>query len=94
MGILGKAALVAMFASSALLVGCDNKEAPAEEPVAEQDQAVEAGTMEEMGEAMDDAMADAEASMEEMGEEMDEAMDDAEASMEEMGEEMKDAAAE
>lgn len=70
MRIFGKAALAAIFASSALLAACDSNDGPVEKAGEKVDEAMESmdpkGPMEEMGEDLDNAMDSAEESMESM----------------------------
>ncbi|MED5390040.1 MAG: hypothetical protein VX793_14360 [Pseudomonadota bacterium] len=71
MRIFGKAALAALFASSALLVACDSNDGPVEKAGEKVDEAVESmspeqGPMEEMGEDLDNAYESAEESAESM----------------------------
>jgi len=70
MRIFGKAALAAIFASSALLAACDSNDGPVEKAGEKVDEAVESmdpkGPMEEMGEDLDNAMESAEESMDSM----------------------------
>ncbi|MGB2248093.1 MAG: hypothetical protein ACPH3N_10500 [Alcanivorax sediminis] len=70
MRIFGKAALAAIFASSALLAACDSNDGPVEKAGEKVDEAMESmdpkGPMEEMGEDLDNAMESAEESMESM----------------------------
>lgn len=72
MRIFGKAALAAIFASSALLAACDANDGPVEDAGEKVDEAVESitpdskGPMEEMGEDMDNAYENAEDSAENM----------------------------
>ncbi|BAP15454.1 MAG: hypothetical protein AOY29_09625 [Alcanivorax borkumensis] len=72
MRIFGKAALAAIFASSALLAACDANDGPVEDAGEKVDEAVESitpdskGPMEEMGEDMDNAYDNAKESAEDM----------------------------
>ncbi|MEE3319490.1 MAG: hypothetical protein VX258_02270 [Pseudomonadota bacterium] len=70
MRIFTKAALAAIFASTALLVACDTNDGPVEEAGEKVDEAVESmdpqGPMEEMGENLDDAAESAEDSVDSM----------------------------
>lgn len=70
MRIFGKAALAAIFASSALLAACDSNDGPVEKAGEKVDEAMESmdpkGPMEEMGEDLDNAKESAEESMESM----------------------------
>ncbi|WP_323775257.1 hypothetical protein [Alcanivorax sp.] len=71
MRTFGKAALAAIFASSALLAACDANDGPVEDAGEKVDKAVESitpdqGPMEEMGEDMDNAYENAEESAEDM----------------------------
>ncbi len=71
MRTFGKAALAAIFASSALLAACDANDGPVEDAGEKVDKAVEnitpdQGPMEEMGEDMDNAYDSAEDSAEDM----------------------------
>ena len=70
MRIFGKAALAAIFASTALLAACDSNDGPVEKAGEKVDEAVESmdpkGPMEEMGEDLDNAVENAEESMENM----------------------------
>ncbi|MZR62824.1 hypothetical protein [Alcanivorax sp. DP30] len=70
MRIFGKAALAAIFASTALLAACDSNDGPVEKAGEKVDEAVESmnpqGPMEEMGEDLDDAMDSAEESVDSM----------------------------
>lgn len=70
MRIFGKAALAAIFASTALLAACDNNDGPVEKAGEKVDEAVESldpkGPMEEMGEDLDNAAESAQESMESM----------------------------
>lgn len=70
MRIFGKAALAAIFASTALLAACDSNDGPVEEAGEKVDEAVESmdpkGPMEEMGEDLDNAMDSAEESVDSM----------------------------
>ncbi|KGD64702.1 hypothetical protein Y5S_02068 [Alcanivorax nanhaiticus] len=70
MRIFGKAALAAIFASTALLAACDSSDGPVEKAGEKVDEAVESmdpkGPMEEMGEDLDNAVDNAEESMDNM----------------------------
>lgn len=71
MRTFGKAALAAIFASSALLAACDANDGPVEDAGEKVDEAVEnitpdQGPMEEMGEDMDNAYDNAKDSAEDM----------------------------
>ncbi len=70
MRIFGKAALAAIFASTALLAACDSNDGPVEKAGEKVDEAVESmdpkGPMEEMGEDLDNAVDNAEESMDNM----------------------------
>ena len=71
MRTFGKAALAAIFASSALLAACDANDGPVEDAGEKVDKAVEnitpaQGPMEEMGEDLDHAYENAEESAEDM----------------------------
>ncbi|ERP89213.1 hypothetical protein Q670_02235 [Alcanivorax sp. P2S70] len=72
MRTFGKAALAALFASTAFLAACDANDGPAEEAGQKVDNAIEKitpdskGPMEEMGEDMDNAYDNAQESVEDM----------------------------